>query len=54
MLLRVVNDLATSKKKMKNAISTNQKSALLFNEWPRTMAKTMVTAKKVISLSFPD
>ena len=41
-------DLATVNRTKENAILTNQMLALLLNEWPRTIAETMVIITKFI------
>ena len=47
----VLGDLATVIQTMKNAILTNQKTTLLLNGWPRTIAETMATATKFMKFS---
>ena len=50
-LTKLLGDLATVIETKENAISTNQKAALLLNGWPRTVAETMVTATKFMKFS---
>ena len=46
-----LGDLATVIQTKANAIKTNQKTALLLNGWPRTIAETMATATKFMKFS---
>ena len=47
----LLDDLATVAQTKENEIYTNQKTALLLNGWPRTIAETMVTATKFMKFS---
>ena len=47
----LLGDLPTVLKTKKNMMQTNQMLALLLNDWPRTIAKTITTAKNVTKFS---
>ena len=51
MANRELGDLATVISTQKNAIQTNQKTTLLLNGWPRTIAEIMATATEFMRFS---
>ena len=46
-----LGDLTTVIETKENAVQTNQKSTLLLDGWPRTIAKTIATAIRFMKFS---